>query len=121
MVRICLDAVASGHGEVGRQLVEIEPSNLVRFGWLAVGCFAGQNLAQVRRRDPVLVFAGEAVVGDAKQGTNRDFDADFFARFADGALLESLEENHFAADNAPAASLWRPPAEGEEHAAVIVS
>ena len=52
---------------------------------------------------------------------NRDFEADLFARFANGALLESFEEIDFAADNAPAASLWRPPAEGEEHAAVIVS
>jgi hypothetical protein len=68
----------------------------------------------------MLVFAGEAVTGDAKQGAKRNFDADFFASFADGALLECFEEIHFAADDAPAAGFGRAFAEREEHAAVIV-
>src|SRR5690348_16018491 len=120
LVRVCLDGVAGGHGEIGRQLIEIEPANLARFGWLAVSGFAGEDLAQVGWRDPVLVFAREAVIGDAKQGAKRDFHADFFASFADGALLKSFEKVHFAADDAPAAGFGRPFAEREEHAAVIV-
>ena len=114
------DGVASGHGEIWRKLVEFEPANLARFGWLTVCGFAGKDFAQVSGRNPVLVFAGETVIGDTKQGAKRDFDADFFARFADGALLEGFEKIYFAADDAPAARFGRPLAEGEEHAAVVV-
>ena len=101
-------------------MVERKPADFARFGRLAVGGFAGADFAQLGRGDPVLVFAGEAVIGDAKQGAKRNFYADFFASFADGALLESLEEVHFAADDAPAACLGRPLAESQEHAAVVV-
>jgi len=66
------------------------------FPRLAVRGFARENLAEVGGRNPVLVFAREAVVGDAKQRAKRDFDADFFAGFMDGALLERLEKIHFA-------------------------
>src|SRR2546430_1376368 len=41
----------------------------------------------------------------------------FFARFADGALFESFEKIHFAADDAPAAGFGRQLAQREEHAA----
>ena len=101
-------------------MVECEPADLVCFGWLAVGGFAEQNLPEIRRGDPMLVLAREAVIGDAKQGAKGDFDADFFASFADGALLESFEKVHFAADDAPATGLGRPLAQGEKHAAVVV-
>jgi len=60
------------------------------------------------------------VIADAKQGAKRDLDADFFARFADGALFERFEKIHFAADDAPAAGFGRQLAQREEHAAAIV-
>src|ERR1051325_7195686 len=68
----------------------------------------------------MLIFAGQAVIGDAEQGTKRDFNADFFAGFADGALLKGFEKIDFAADDAPAVSFGRPLAQREEHAAQVV-
>ena len=114
------DGVAGSHSEIRRQLAQAEPTDFQGFGRLAVGGFTGKDLAEVRGRDPVLVFAGETVVGNAKQRVKRDFDADLFAGFADGALLESLEKVHFAADNAPAPGFGRPLTERQEHAAAIV-
>jgi hypothetical protein len=49
-----------------------------------------------------------------------DSEADFFAGFADGTGFERFEEVEFAADDAPAASLGRKFAEGQEHASACV-
>ena len=77
-------------------------------------------MAQVSGRNPMLVFAGQAVIGDAEQRTERNLEADFFAGFADGALLEGFEKIDFTADDAPAASFGRPLAQREQHAAQVV-
>ena len=114
------NGVAGGHSEVRGQAVELKPADFARFGRLAVRGFARENLAEIGWGDPMLVFARETVIGYAKQGVKGDFDADFFAGFADGALFESFEKIHFAADDAPTTSLRWPLAQGQEHAAVIV-
>ena len=90
--------------KVPRQLVDTEPADLARFSRLSVRSFTGQDLAKVSWRDPVLVFARQAMVGNTGQRAKGDLDADFFASFADDTLLESFEEIHFAADGAPADS-----------------
>lgn len=112
--------VAGGHREIWRKLIESKPADFARLAGLAVCCFAGQDLTKIGRGNPVLVFAGEAVVGDAKQGVKRYFHADLPASFADGTLLESFEEVDFTADDAPAAGLRRELAERQEHAALVV-
>lgn len=40
-----MDGVAGGHGEIRREPIEAEPADFPRFGRLAVGCFAGKDLA----------------------------------------------------------------------------
>ena len=59
----------------------------------------------------MLIFAREAVVGNAQQRAERNFEADFFVSFADRALFKSLEEIHLASDDAPAACFGRPIAQ----------
>lgn len=101
-------------------MIETKPADFAGFRGLTVPCFSGQDLAKVSRRNPVLIFARQAVIGNAKQRKKRDFQAHFFAGFSDGALLESFEKGHFAADDAPAAGFRREPSEREEDAALIV-
>jgi len=68
----------------------------------------------------MLVLAGQAVIGDAKQGAKTDFQADFFPSFANRALYESLQEINLAADNTPATGLGRSVAECEKYATLAV-
>lgn len=58
--------------------------------------------------------------GDAKQRLDGDIDADFFASFADRALLEGFEIVQLSADDTPATGLGRKKAQGEQDAAAIV-
>ena len=89
---IRLDGVARGHGQIWRQLVERKPADLARLAWLAVPCFAAQNAAEECGRHPVLAFIGQAVIGDAEEAVDDNFDAGFFTRFADRALSQRLQE-----------------------------
>jgi hypothetical protein len=65
-------------------------------------------------RNPVLVLVGEAVLCNAKEGLDGDVEADFFASFANGALLERFEIVQLSADDTPATGLGRKNAEGEQ-------
>src|SRR5215472_4430733 len=101
-------------------MIETEPADLAGFRGLTVPCLSRQDLAKVSRRNPVLIFARQAVIGNAKQREKGNFQAHFLAGFSDGALLESFEKAHFAADDAPAAGFRREPSEREEDATPIV-
>jgi hypothetical protein len=60
------------------------------------------------------------VIGHAKQGKEGDLQPHFFAGLSDGALLQSFEKVHFAADDAPAAGFGRELSEREEDTALMV-
>jgi hypothetical protein len=83
----------------------------LRFVGLAVAGVATRNAPQIGRRDPVLAFGGDEVVGEAEEGVDGDGGTDFFQGFADGALFEGFQIVEFAADDAPAAGLGRAAAE----------
>lgn len=114
------DGVAGGDGEIRGQIGEWEPGDLASFFRLTVAGFAGEDFAEVRGRNPVLPFLREMMVGDAEEADETDFEADFLAGFADGALLERFEIVDFAANDAPAAGFGRPVAESEKDAAVSI-
>lgn len=82
----------------------MEPADLLGFVGLAVGGFAAEDSAQVRRRDPVLAFRGEAMIGDAEEALDGNLDANLFKRLANRALLEGLGEVQLTPDNARPAS-----------------
>jgi len=69
--------------------------------------------AQIGGGDPVLVFQGQEVVGDAEKGFDGDGEADFFESFAEGAVVKSFEVFEFAADDAPGACFGGKLAKGE--------
>jgi hypothetical protein len=66
------------------------------------------------------MLAGEAMLRNAKERLDGDFDGDFFARFANGALLERFEIVQLSADDTPATGFGRKNAEGEQDALVVV-
>jgi hypothetical protein len=117
---IGFDGVAGGSGEVRREAIEREPADFFRFGGLAVEWAHIEDTRKERGRNPVLTLAGEAMLRDRKQGLDGNVDADFFASFANRALLERLEIVQLSADDAPAAGLGRENAEGEQDALAVV-
>jgi hypothetical protein len=84
---IRLDGIARGRGQIWGQLVEGEPSDLLRFVWLAIPGFAADDAAEKGWRYPVLAFAGQAVIGDTEKTLDNNFDTGFFMRFADCAFF----------------------------------
>ena len=68
----------------------------------------------------MLTLGGEAMFGDTEQRLDGDIDADFFASFANRALLERFEKVQFSANNTPATGLRRKKAQREQDAAAVV-
>jgi len=66
------------------------------------------------------MLAGEVMFRNAKERLDGDIDADFFARFANGTLLERFEIVQLSADNAPATGFGRKKAQGQQDALVVV-
>ena len=114
------DGVAGGDGEIWGQIGEREPGDLASFLGLTVAGFTGQDFAEVRGRNPVLPSLREMMVGDAEEADETDFEADFLAGFADGALLECFEIVDFAANDAPATGLWWAISESEKDAVEFI-
>jgi hypothetical protein len=114
------DGVAGGDGEVGRESVEREPANLFGFMRLTVERPAANDVRKEGGRNPVLMLAGNTMFSDTKQGLDGDIDSDFFAGFADSALLERFKIVELAADDAPVAGLGRQEAESEQSAAALI-
>ena len=98
----------------------MEPADLLGFVGLAVGGFAAEDSAQVRRRDPVLAFRGEAMIGDAEQALDSDLDANLFERLANRALLEGLGEVQLTPDNARTTGFRRALAKRQQNTAALV-
>jgi hypothetical protein len=67
-----------------------------------------------------LTFLGEMMVGYAEEADETDFEADFLAGLANGALLERFEIVDLAANDAPEADFGRPVAEREKDAAEFI-
>jgi hypothetical protein len=97
------DGVTGRHGEIAGKLVEREPADLAGFARLTIFGAAAGYAAQISRRDPVLAFLGQEVVGDAEKSLDGDSEADFLESFADCAVVKSFEVFELAADDAPAA------------------
>jgi hypothetical protein len=112
--------VAGGDSEIWGQIGEGEPGDLAGFFGLTVASFAGQDFAEVGGRNPVLTFLREMMVGYAEEADEADFQADFLAGFADGALLERFEIVDFAADDAPTTGFGRAISESEKDAAEFI-
>jgi hypothetical protein len=68
----------------------------------------------------MLTFLRQAVIRDAKEPLDRNFDTHFFPSFADRTASQCLQKIDFAANNAPAASLGRMPAKSKQDAAGVV-
>ena len=117
---ISCDGVASGHSKVRGKVFDVKPADFLCFLGLAVNWPTAKDLSQERGRNPVLMLAGEAMFRNAKQRLDGDVDTDFFASFANRAVLERFEILQFSAHNTPGTRLGRKNAEGEQDAPVMV-
>jgi len=114
------DGIAGGHGEVRGKVVNGKPADFLCFFGLAVSWLPAKDSSQERGRNPVLMLAGEAVLGNAQQRLDGDVDTDFFASFANRTVLERFEIIQLSTDNTPATCLRGKNAEGEQDPLAMV-
>ena len=84
--------------------------------WLAIARLTAGDAAEERRRNPVLIFAGQAMIGDAQKTLKDNFDAGFLVRFPNRALFERFEKIELATENAPTIRFRGELAQGQQRA-----
>jgi hypothetical protein len=87
---------------------------------LAIPNFTAHNSSQICRSYPVLLFAGQNVIGHTQQLQQLHVYPGLFPCFPDGTSLEGFEEIDFTTDNAPAACFRRPLSECQQYAVLRI-